>query len=95
MKPVWVTPAGCAEAAQRLAHEGIWVRRDLWVDEDGLEVAADDPRAVTQEFLYEVDYDRIVALVVEHLATHPAAPAEHARAEKFAQDSPADPGPTR
>lgn len=66
-----VDPQKMVQAARRLSHEGIWVRRDFWTDENGLEVDEHDPKACNREHVYEVDYDRIVSLVVQHLAGTP------------------------
>lgn len=57
-------------AATRLSAEGIWSRRDFWVDEDGLEVEADDPRACNPDHSFEVNYRSIVERVVAHLAEY-------------------------
>lgn len=64
-----------ARAAQRLINEGVWVRRDFWVNEDDMEVPEGHPDAVNREYLMEIDYDRIVHLVVDSLTAAPS-PAE-------------------
>lgn len=67
MNTLTVTEETKRQAALRLSHEGIWVRRDFWVDEHDNEVPEGSSTATNREYLYEVDYDRIVNLVVEHL----------------------------
>lgn len=83
---VTVTEEAKRQAALHLSHEGIWVRRDFWVNDRAIEVPEGDPNAVTRDFAYEVDYDRIVDLVVSHLCgdPHPADPTAPASAPDHA-----------
>ena len=67
MMRLTIDAAAMGRAARSLSNEGIWIKREFWADQDGREVAAEDPGAVRKDFTYEVDYDRIVALVVDHL----------------------------
>lgn len=65
-------------AAHRLALDGIWVRRDFAVDEDGIEVDADHPARVASDYVFEVDHRRIVVLVLGYLTEAGYTPASSA-----------------
>lgn len=93
-----VDPVRMHRAARQLSNDGIWIKREFWVDEHTLEVPEGDPSACNRGFGHEIDYDRIVTLVVEHLAEqHPDWIADPALASeiKLAHFLGLNPQPTR
>lgn len=69
--PVTADDTTIRAAARRLENASIWVRRDIATDANGLEVPTGHPTAVNTDYHLEVDFERIVRLVVGYLNGDP------------------------
>lgn len=70
--------------AATLEQTGIWVQRTVAYDANGTEVDPTDPNAASENFVFDVDYDRIVRIVI----------AAHTQTQNLDLDDAPTPGPT-